>query len=106
VGHLKELKIPERSPRRVGIVESAARNKTRKVAIRYSVRHPKYGKYIRRRTVLQVHDEDNVSKVGDRVEIAECRPVSKTKSWALLRVLQAAHEPVATEIVAEEPPEK
>jgi small subunit ribosomal protein S17 len=105
VGHLKELKIPKRSPRRVGIVESDARDKTRKVAIRYSVRHPKYGKYIRRRTLLQVHDEDNVSKVGDRVEIAECRPVSKTKSWVLLRVLQTAAAPVAAEIVTEEPPE-
>jgi small subunit ribosomal protein S17 len=90
VGHLKELKIPQRSPRRVGIVESDARDKTRKVAIHYTVKHPKYGKYIRRRLMLQVHDEDNVSKVGDRVEVAECRPVSKTKSWVLLRVLEPA----------------
>ena len=89
MGHLKELKIPQRSPRRVGIVESDARDKTRKVAIHYSVRHPKYGKYIRRRTLLQVHDENNVSRVGDRVEVAECRPVSKTKSWVLLRVLKS-----------------
>jgi small subunit ribosomal protein S17 len=87
---LKELKVPGRSPRRVGVVESDARDKTRKVAIHYSVKHPKYGKYIRRRMVLQVHDEDNVSKVGDRVEVAECRPVSKTKSWVLLRVLETA----------------
>ncbi len=89
MGHLKELKIPKRSPRRVGIVESDARDKTRKVAIHYSVRHPKYGKYMCRRTRLHVHDEDNVSKVGDRVEVAECRPVSKTKSWVLLRVLKS-----------------
>jgi small subunit ribosomal protein S17 len=102
VGQLKELKIPERSPRRVGIVESDARDKTRKVAIHYSVRHPKYGKYIRRRTVLQVHDEDNVSKVGDQVEVAECRPISKTKSWVLLRVVEAAHAPVTTPVAAEE----
>jgi small subunit ribosomal protein S17 len=95
VGHLKELKIPQRSPRRVGIVESDARDKTRKVAIRYSVRHPKYGKYIRRRTRLQVHDEENVSRVGDRVEVAECRPISKTKSWVLLRVMKSGAAPVA-----------
>ena len=95
MGHLKELKIPDRSPRRVGIVESDARDKTRKVAIRYSVRHPKYGKYIRRRTRLQVHDEENLSRVGDRVEVAECRPISKTKSWVLLRVLKAAAGPAA-----------
>ena len=44
---------------------------------------------IRRRTLLQVHDEENLSKVGDRVEVAECRPVSKTKSWVLLRVLKS-----------------
>ena len=104
MGHLKELKIPDRSPRRVGIVESDARDKTRKVAIRYSVRHPKYGKYIRRRTRLQVHDEENVSKVGDRVEVAECRPISKTKSWVLLRVLKAAAAP--DKATAEEPQAK
>ncbi|MHC4219633.1 MAG: 30S ribosomal protein S17 [Planctomycetota bacterium] len=95
--------MPKRSPRRVGIVESDARDKTRKVAIRFSVRHPKYGKYIRRRTTLQVHDADNVSKVGDQVEVAECRPLSKTKSWVLLRVLKSAHEPIVVATTAEEP---
>jgi small subunit ribosomal protein S17 len=108
VGHLKELKIPKHSPRRVGIVESDARDKTRKVSIRFSVRHPKYGKYIRRRTLLQVHDEDNVSKVGDRVEVAECRPVSKSKSWVVLKAAGAAATPVTaeTETVTEEWQEK
>ncbi len=86
----KEISIPERSLRRVGIVESDARDKTRKVAITYSAKHPKYGKYIRRRTVLHVHDAENASKKGDRVEIAECRPISKTKSWALVRVVESA----------------
>ena len=85
-----EINVPEKSPRKIGVVESDARDKTRKVAIRFSAKHPKYGKYIRRRTVLHVHDEGNVSHVGDTVEIAECRPVSKTKSWILLRVLQQA----------------
>ena len=66
------------------------RNTGRKVAIKFSVKHPKYGKYVRRRTVLHVHDEDNVSKVGDTVEVAECRPVSKTKNWVLLRVVKQA----------------
>ncbi len=91
--HLKEIKVPERSPRRVGIVESDTRDKTRRVGIRFTVKHPKYGKYLRRRTVLHVHDEDNVSRKGDRVEIAECRPISKTKSWVLLRVVEAAAAP-------------
>ena len=106
MGHLQELKIPQRSPRRVGIVESDARDKTRKVSIRFSVRHPKYGKYIRRRTRLQVHDESNTSRVGDRVEIAECRPISKTKSWVLLRVLKSGAAPAAATAPAEEPQEK
>jgi small subunit ribosomal protein S17 len=90
---LKEIQIPERSSRKVGVVESDRRDKTRKVAIKYSVRHPKYGKYIRRRTILQVHDEENTSKQGDTVEIAECRPVSKTKSWVLVRVLKESQLP-------------
>jgi small subunit ribosomal protein S17 len=77
----------------VGVVDLRRRDKTRKVAISYSVKHPKYGKYIKRRTVLHVHDRENESrKVGDRVEIAECRPISKTKSWVLLRVVEQAIE--------------
>jgi len=87
VAHLKEIKVPDRSPRKVGRVETDARDKTRKVVIQFSVKHPKYGKYIRRRTVLQAHDETNASKVGDVVEIAECRPISKTKNWIVTRVI-------------------
>jgi len=91
VSHSKEIKVPERSPRKVGVVESDARDKTRRVAVRFSVKHPKYGKYIKRRTVLHVHDEENVSKRGDMVEVAECRPVSKTKNWILVKVLRESH---------------
>ena len=87
---LQEIKIADSAPRRIGVVESDARDKTRKVVIAFSVKHPKYGKYIRRRTVLQVHDPENASRKGDRVEVVECRPISKTKSWLLLRVLEAA----------------
>ena len=90
MGKQSTVLIPEKSPRRVGIVESDARDKTRKVVIAYSARHPKYGKYIKRRTVLQVHDESNQSHTGDRVEVAECRPISKTKSWVLTRVVEKA----------------
>ncbi len=97
MAHLKDIKVPQRSPRRMGIVDSDARDKTRRVTIGYIVKHPKYGKYLRRRTVLHVHDEDNVSRKGDRVEIAECRPISKTKSWILLRVVDAAAVPVSPE---------
>jgi len=56
----------------------------------YKVKHPKYGKYIRRRTKLYAHDETNIAKVGDQVEIMECRPMSKTKHWRLVRVVRAA----------------
>ncbi len=98
MSHLKEIKVSDKAPRRVGVVDSARRDKTRTVSIPYAVKHPKYGKYVRRRTVLHVHDEHNVSKVGDRVEIAECRPISKTKSWVLLRVVEAAPEDVGTHV--------
>ena len=73
---------------RQGVVESDSRDKTRKVVINYLAKHPKYGKYIRRRTVLHVHDEANESHRGDRVEVAPCRPMSKTKRWQLVRVVE------------------
>ena len=91
----RQINISERSPRKVGVVTSDARDKTRKVAISFSTKHPKYGKYIRRRTVLHVHDAQNESKVGDRVEVAECRPLSKTKSWVLVKVLEPALEKIS-----------
>jgi len=75
-----------------GVVISNSGNKSIKVAIDYRVRHPKYGKYIRRRTKLGVHDEHNQGRVGDLVEIAECRPYSKTKSWRLLRIVKKAEQ--------------
>ena len=80
----------EKLKTRTGVVMKTSGNKSVKVAIDYKVRHPKYGKYIRRRTKLSVHDEHNVSGVGDVIEIAECRPHSKTKSWRLVKVLQKA----------------
>ncbi|MCH8806033.1 MAG: 30S ribosomal protein S17 [Planctomycetes bacterium] len=73
---------------RVGEVLTAARDKTIKVTVSYQVRHPKYGKYMRRRTVLHAHDEKNEAGVGDLVELAECRPLSKTKHWRLVRVVR------------------
>ena len=57
------------------------------MVVQYLAQHPKYGKYLRKRTVLHVHDERNESKTGDRVEVAPCRPMSKTKSWRLVRVV-------------------
>jgi small subunit ribosomal protein S17 len=77
-------------PTRVGMVTSDKRDKTIAVTVSYSVRHPKYGKYIRRRTVLHAHDEKNEAVTGDKVEITLCRPLSKTKSWRLARILERA----------------
>jgi small subunit ribosomal protein S17 len=73
-----------------GVVISNSGSKSVRVAIDYKVRHPKYGKYVKRRTKLAVHDEHNRSNVGDLIEISECRPMSKTKNWRLVRVLQKA----------------
>ena len=86
----KTIEIPEKSPRKTGVFESDTGDKTRKVVINFLTKHPKYGKYLRRRTVIQVHDEKNESHVGDRVEIAECRPISKTKSWILTKIVERA----------------
>ncbi len=73
---------------RVGVVESDKRDKTRKVVVSYHAKHPKYGKYVRRRTVLHVHDEKNETRNGDVVEVVPCRPLSKTKSWTLHRIVE------------------
>jgi len=73
---------------KIGVVESDSRDKSRKVVIQYRTKHPKYGKYVSKRTVLQVHDEKNESHTGDVVEVAQCRPISKTKSWKLMRIVE------------------
>jgi small subunit ribosomal protein S17 len=73
-----------------GTVSSNSGSKSIRVLIEYKVKHPKYGKYIRRSTKLAVHDELNQCGVGDVVEIAESRPYSKTKSWRVVRVVQKA----------------
>jgi small subunit ribosomal protein S17 len=75
-----------------GVVISNSGNKSIRVAIDLRVRHPKYGKYMKRRTKFAVHDELNQGRVGDVVEVAECRPYSKSKSWRLLKVLEKAVE--------------
>lgn len=70
------------------VVVSKSGDKSIKVSIDYRIKHPKYGKYIKRRTKLSVHDERNEATVGDMVEVSQCRPRSKTKSWRLVRVVQ------------------
>ncbi len=73
---------------RIGVVESDKRSKTRKVVVAFKSMHPKYGKFVSKRTILQVHDENNDSKLGDTVEVAQCRPISKTKRWRLVRIVE------------------
>jgi small subunit ribosomal protein S17 len=71
----------------IGVVTSDRMSKTRRVEIPRLVRHPRYGKYLRRKTICYVHDENNESRQGDTVEITECRPMSKNKRWRLARVI-------------------
>ena len=75
---------------KIGVVTSDKRDKTRTVAVDFQKVHAKYGKRLRRQAKFQVHDEQNASGEGDRVEIAQCRPLSKTKSWRLVRVIEKA----------------
>ena len=72
----------------IGVVTSDKTAKTRRVEIPRLVKHQAYGKYVRRKTVCYVHDENDESGQGDTVEITECRPLSKNKRWKLLRVVE------------------
>ncbi|MCC6321425.1 MAG: 30S ribosomal protein S17 [Phycisphaerales bacterium] len=85
---------------KVGTVESDKRSKTRTVVVASKAMHPKYGKYVSRRTVLQVHDEANESHLGDTVEVVQCRPLSKTKRWKLVRIVEKSQrvELVTTQV--------
>jgi small subunit ribosomal protein S17 len=95
---MAEQTTAQRGQRRtaIGVVTRAKMNKTRRVEIPRLVKHARYGKYIRRRTVCHVHDEQNESSVGDTVEIMETRPLSKTKHWRLTRVVTKAPQQSAT----------
>jgi len=77
-------------PTRVGVVTSDKRDKTIRVTVEYTAKHPKYGKYLKRRTTLHAHDEKNEAATGDRVELMFCRPLSKTKFWRLVRIVEKA----------------
>jgi len=74
--------------RRTGKVVARSGIQTIRVRHEYRIRHPKYGKYVRRRTTLHAHDEKEEAGVGDIVEVVACRRISKTKCWRLLRVLR------------------
>src|SRR5271168_1884498 len=96
---MENVENVERGKRRIeiGVVTSDKMNKSRRVEIPRLVKHVRYGKYIRRRTICHVHDEQNESHTGDTVEIMETRPLSKTKTWRPLRVVsKATQAPVTT----------
>ena len=89
-----ETVVPEnlRSDRKslVGNVVSDKMDKTRVVEVGWQSTHPRYGKVIRRSTRLKAHDEKNEAKTGDKVEIVETRPMSKTKRWRIARIVEKA----------------
>lgn len=74
----------------IGFVSSKMGDKSVKVTVPYKTPHPLYHKVINRKTVLHVHDEKNESKVGDKIEVMETRPISRLKRWRIVRVVEAA----------------
>ncbi|HCS54590.1 MULTISPECIES: 30S ribosomal protein S17 [Rubinisphaera] len=82
----------------IGIVASDKMNKTRRVEVKRLFQHPRYGKIVSRKTVCHVHDENNESKEGDKVEIIESRPLSRLKRWDLVRIVEVMTDPMAARI--------
>ena len=74
-----------------GSVVSDKMNKSAIVLIERKVKHPIYGKFVKKSTKFHIHDENNECSVGDTVQISECRPISKTKSWTLVKVVEKAN---------------
>ena len=74
----------------IGFVTSRMGDKSVKVTVPFKTPHPRYQKVINRKTVVHVHDEKNETKVGDKVEIMETRPLSRLKRWRVIRVIEAA----------------
>ena len=89
----------QRSTRKtqIGFVSSRSGDKSVKVVIAYKTPHPLYQKVVNRQTVLHVHDEKNETKVGDKVEVMETRPLSRLKRWRVVTIVQKA---VTTDAVA------
>lgn len=74
----------------VGLVKSDKMNKTIVVAVETTTLHPLYKKYVRRIKKVKAHDETNEAKIGDRVRVVECRPISKEKCWKLAAIVERA----------------
>ena len=86
------IETTERAPRKVreGIVSSSKMDRTLVIEVVERVRHPKYNKFVMRTKKLYAHDEANNANVGDRVRVMETRPLSKTKRWRLVEILERA----------------
>ncbi|HMI76878.1 MAG TPA: 30S ribosomal protein S17 [Buchnera sp. (in: enterobacteria)] len=78
----------EKKSKTQGYVISNKMQKSAVVTVERFIKHPIYKKFIKRTTKLHIHDEKNECSIGDKVEIRECRPISKTKSWILIRVIE------------------
>lgn len=72
-----------------GVVTSDKMNQTVTVMIERKIKHPLYGKYIKKSTKIHAHDPDNKCQQGDLVKIVECRPISKTKSWKVVEIVES-----------------
>jgi small subunit ribosomal protein S17 len=90
----EQEQAPDAKVRRkvVGRVVSNKMNKSVSVAIERLIKHPTYGKYVRRTGKVMAHDENNECKIGDRVAISECRPLSKNKAWEVVSIIERAVE--------------
>jgi len=75
-----------------GVVTSSAGDKSATIMLERRIKHPVYGKFIKRSTKLRVHDEANECNKGDTILVEECRPMSKTKSWKLVKIVEKATE--------------
>ena len=84
----------------IGVVTRDKADQTRRVEVPRLVKHPVYGKTMRRRTICYAHDAENKSKIGDTVEIEECRPVSKLKRWVLKRIVAEGKQQPIKELAA------
>ncbi len=88
-----EAEIQESKQRTItGVVTSNAGDKSATITVERKIKHPIYGKYIKRSTKIRVHDESNECNKGDTIIVEQCRPMSKTKSWRLVKVIEKAAE--------------
>ena len=93
------MSTPTRSQRKdlIGFVTSRSGDKSIKVTVPFKTPHPRYHKVVNRKTVVHVHDEKNETKVGDKVEVMETRPLSRLKRWRVVSIIQKG---VTTDAVA------